>query len=305
MLGANAILEFKDADGNLVLDGKDIVTASPDFGDIGSGYNEWFISLRLNAAAVAKWAEATRNASRRPEGENYIAIFMDGVELMKPRVQHEINSDSCTITGNYDRASAEYWAGIISAGSLPFALRDVQLTATGPELGEKSIQTSLTAGVIGMILIMLFMIAYYRVPGVIASIALLAYVGIIGVTLVITQVNLSLPGIAGIILSVGMAIDANIIIFERIKEELRSGKTLKASVRSGFKRALTAILDSNITTLMVAAVLWFFGTGPIVGFAQVWFIGVIVSMFTAITVTRLLLNQIVGMNITNAKLYGL
>jgi len=305
MLGANAVLEFKDADGNLVLDGKDIVTASPDYGNIGNGFNEWFISLRLNNAAVGKWAEATRNASRRAEGENYIAIFMDDVELMRPRVQNEINSDSCTITGSYDRASAEYWAGIISAGSLPFALKDVQLTATGPELGEKSIQTSLIAGAIGMLLIMLFMIAYYRVPGLIASIALFAYIGIIGVTLVITQVNLSLPGIAGIILSVGMAIDANIIIFERIKEELRSGKSLNASVKSGFKRALTAIIDSNATTLMVAAVLWFFGTGPIVGFAQVWFIGVIVSMFTAITVTRMLLNQIVGMNITNAKLYGL
>jgi len=307
MLGANAVLEFKDSNGNVVLDGRtDIIDASPDYGDVGNGYNEWFIALRLNSNAVGKWAEATRSAAARAStGENYIAIFMDGVELMSPRVEREINSDTCTITGNYDRASAEYWAGIISAGQLPFALKDVQLTATGPALGEKSIQTSLIAGLIGIILIMIFMIAYYRLPGLVASIALVAYVGIIGVTLVITQVNLSLPGIAGIILSIGMAVDANIIIFERIKEELRSGKTIRSSVKSGFSRALTAIIDSNITTLMVAAVLWHFGTGPIVGFAVVWFIGVLVSMFTAITITRWLLNQIVGMNITNAKLYGI
>jgi protein-export SecD/SecF family membrane protein len=305
MLGASAVLEFKDSDGNNVLDGSDVVSASSAYGDIGNGYNEWFITLKLNSAAVAKWAIATGTASRKPEGENYIAIYMDETELMKPRVQNEINSDSCTITGNYDRASAEYWAGLISAGSLPFALKDVQLTATGPSLGEKSLQSSLISGAIGMLIVMLFMIAYYRVPGLIASIALCAYVGIIGVILVITQVNLSLPGIAGIILSVGMAVDANVIIFERIKEELRGGKTIRAAVSSGFKRAFTAILDSNITTVMVAAVLWIFGTGPIVGFAQVWFIGVIVSMFTAITVTRWLLSQLFGMNITNTKLYGL
>ena len=305
MLGANAVLEFRNSDGDVVLDGKDIANANADYGDMGNGYNEHFISLKLKSEAVAKWSEATRIAAGKPSGENYIGIYLDGQVMMMPTVREQLNSDSCTITGNYDRASAEYWAGIISAGQLPFALKDVQLTATGPALGEKSIQTSLTAGAIGMILVMLFMIAYYRLPGLIASIALFAYIGIIGVVLVITQVNLSLPGIAGIILSVGMAVDANVIIFERIKEELRSGKSLKTSIQSGFNRALTAILDSNISTLIVAAVLWFFGTGPIVGFAVVWFIGVLCSMFTAITVTRWLLNQVVGMNIKSAKLYGL
>jgi len=149
------------------------------------------------------------------------------------------------------------------------------------------------------------MTVYYRLPGFIASIALVAYIAIIGVTLVITQANLSLPGIAGIILSVGMAVDANVIIFERVKEELRSGKTIKASVSGGFHRAFTAIVDSNITTLIAAVVLWIFGSGPIIGFAVTLFMGVIISMFTAITVTRWLLNQIVRMNITNGRLYGL
>ena len=305
MLGANAVLEFRDSDGNIVMDGKDIESASANFGNTGKGYNEYFISLKLKPEAVPKFALATRQAAAKPSGSNYIAIYLDNSQMMAPRVEHEINDDSCVITGNYDKSQAEYYAGIISAGQLPFALKDVQLTATGPALGEKSIQTSLIAGAIGIALIMIFMIAYYRLPGVIASIALFGYMGIISVVLVITQVNLSLPGIAGIILSTGMAVDANIIIFERIKEELRSGNSLRVSIKSGFSRGFTAVFDSNLTTLIVAAVLWYFGTGPIVGFAVVWFIGVLVSMFTAISVTRWLLNQIVGMNITNAKLYGL
>jgi len=305
MLGASAKLEFKDSDGNVVMDGKDIASAVANYGNMGKGYSEYFISLKLKPDAVKKFAEATRIASTKPDGSNYIAIYLDGEEMMKPRVEKEINDDSCVISGNYDKATSEYYAGIISAGQLPFALKAVQLNATGPSLGEKSIQTSLIAGAVGMILVMIFMIAYYRLPGFIASVALCAYVGIIGVILVITQANLSLPGIAGIILSVGMAVDANVIIFERIKEELRSGNTIRVSIKSGFHRAFTAIVDSNITTLIAAVVLWIFGTGPIVGFAVTLFIGVCVSMFTAISVTRWLLNQIVGMNITNAKLYGL
>ncbi|MCL1858713.1 MAG: protein translocase subunit SecD [Oscillospiraceae bacterium] len=306
MLGANAVLEFRDSDGNIVMDGKDIESAVASFGDARGYGNEYFISLKLRPEAVSKWAEATRIAAAKSStSENYIAIYLDDNLMMRPSVEKELNTDSCMITGGYDRAGAEYYAGIISAGQLPFALKDVQLTATGPMLGEKSLETSLIAGLIGIILVMIFMTVYYRLPGFIASIALVAYIAIIGVTLVITQANLSLPGIAGIILSVGMAVDANVIIFERVKEELRSGKTIKASVSGGFHRAFTAIVDSNITTLIAAVVLWIFGSGPIIGFAVTLFMGVIISMFTAITVTRWLLNQIVRMNITNGRLYGL
>jgi len=309
MLGANAVLEFRDSkdpdDFNIVLDGKDIESAVANYGDArGYGY-EYFISIKLKPEAVSKWAEATRIASYKTDGNNYIAIYLDNNLMMAPNVEHEINSDSCVITGNYDKAGAEYYAGIISAGQLPFALKDVQLTATGPMLGEKSIETSLLAGAIGMLLVMIFMIVYYRLPGFIASIALIAYVAIMGVTLILTQINLSLPGIAGIILSVGMAVDANIIIFERIKEELRSGKVIRASIKSGFRRALTAIIDSNLTSIIAAIVLINFGTGPIVGFAWTLLVGVIVSMVTAISITRWLLNQTVGMNITDGRLYGL
>ena len=304
MLGASAVLEFRDAEGNVVMDGKDIESATADYGDSRGRGPEWFISLKLKPEAVSKFAEATRIAAGKPSGQNYIAIYLDENEMMRPNVENEINSESCIITGQYDKASAEYWAGIISAGQLPFALRDVQLTATGPMLGEKSIETSLLAGAIGTLLIIAFMIAYYRFPGFIASIALLSYMGIIGITLVLTRTNLSLPGIAGIMLSIGMAVDANIVIFERIKEELKSGKAIKAAIKAGFGRAFTAILDSNITTLIAAAVLWNFGSGPIVGFAMTLFMGVLISMFSAIVITRWLLNQTVGMNITNGRLYG-
>jgi len=306
LLGANAVLEFRNSDGGVILTGKDIANASAAYGkisDMASAEN--YISLEIKADALPKWTEATRIAAAKPAGQNYIAIYLDGQLMMQPSVKNVLTDARCSITGGYTKATAEYYAGIIAAGQLPFALKDVQLTATGPALGEKSIQTSLMAGAIGMLLVMLFMIAYYRLPGFIASIALFGYVGIIGVTLVVTQANLSLPGIAGIILSVGMAVDANVVIFERIKEELRMGNSLNTSVHSGFKRAFTAIIDSHITNLIAAVVLWIFGTGPIIGFAITLFIGTLVSLFTAITVTRILLNQMIGMNIKNAKLYGL
>ena len=305
-LGASAVLEFADADGNTVLDGKDIRSAYAAYGDTGRGYAEYHVALELNSDAVSKFAEATRlAAARASDGTNYISINLDGNIISSPSVEREINSDTCVITGNYDLAGAEYLAGIISAGNLPFELVDIQLSATGPVLGERSLQTSLFAGAIGIALVIIFMISIYRLPGVVAAIALMAYVGIIGVTLVITQTNLSLPGIAGIILSIGMAVDANVIIFERIKEELREGKSLKPAVKGGFSRAFTAILDANLTTLIVAVVLWVFGTGPIIGFATVLFMGILISMFTAIVVTRILLNQLVEMNIGNEKSYGI
>jgi protein-export membrane protein SecD len=313
-LGAAAVLQFRDADGNVVMDGSDVRSAVALHDVIDeTGIPQWYISLTLESASVSKFAEATRIAASRAgewddelqRGKNYIAIYLDDTPISVPNVHQEINSPSCIISGDYNRDRATYEAGIINAGHLPFTLREVQLNATGPSLGMRSLQTSLIAGAIGMVMIMIFMIAYYRLPGVISAIALVAYTAIIGIVLVISPTNLSLPGIAGIILSIGMAVDANVIIFERIKEELRSGKSIKKSIESGFKRALVAIIDSNLTTLIVALVLWNFGSGPIVGFAMTLFIGVLVSMFTAISVTRWLLNQIVGMNVRNSKLYGL
>lgn len=305
LLGASAVLEFRDNEGNVLLEGKDIKRATrQQRQDQTTGAVSEVVSVEFNSDAVEKFAKATREAAARPESENYIAIYLDDVEQSKPRVEKEINDDGCIIEGSFTQESAEYLAGIISAGRLPFNLKEVQLTAIGPVLGEKALSTSLIAGAIGIVLVIVFMIAFYRLLGVISSIALVGYVGIIGVVLVLTKANLSLPGIAGIILSIGMAVDANVVIFERIKEEARAGKTMTAAVESGFHRAFTAIIDSNITTLIAALVLWIFGTGPIVGFATTLFIGVVASMFTAITVTRLLLNRVVAFKIKNNKVFG-
>ncbi|MCL2774518.1 MAG: protein translocase subunit SecD, partial [Oscillospiraceae bacterium] len=311
-LGASAVLQFRDADGNVIMDGKDVSNAKTVYGNAGNGYNEYYISLTLKSEAVSKFSAATAAAAAQSgqydssgRAKNYIAIYLDENQVSAPSVSKQIDSDSCIITGSFTKASADYLSGVISAGKLPFALKDVQLTATGPSLGQESLQTSLFAGALGVILVMIFMIAFYRLPGFIASIALVAYVAIMGIILVISQTNLSLPGIAGIILSVGMAVDANIVIFERVKDELRNGKTIRTSMEHGFKRALTAVIDSHMTTLIASIVLWIAGTGPIVGFAITLFIGVLLSLFTAVVVTRWLLNQIVGMRITHARLYGL
>jgi len=160
------------------------------------------------------------------------------------------------------------------------------------------------AGLIGIILVMIFMIAVYRLPGLVASLALIAYIAITAICIVLFKVNLSLPGIAGIFLTIGMAVDANVVIFERIKEELNFGKSLKAAVKSGFNRAFTAVIDSNITTLIAAVVLWIYGTGAIQGFAITLFLGVVISLFTALLLTKSLLNAFVGLGVRNIKLFG-
>jgi len=178
------------------------------------------------------------------------------------------------------------------------------LRSVGPTLGEKALETSLFAAAIGILLILVFMVVCYRLPGLMADIALVAYIAIVTFIMSFFRINLSLPGIAGIILSVGMAVDANVIIFARMKEELSLGKTVKTAVDSGFNRAFIAILDANVTTMIAAVVLYYFGTGPIQGFAITLAIGTLVSMFTAIVITKFLLRQLVGLKIKNMSLFG-
>jgi len=307
MLGSTAQLEFRDHAGNVIMTGADIEYAIAQYGNTGKGYSEHHIVLKVKDKA--KFAEITKAAANRVDGENYIAIYLDDEELQRPRVDSQyaatgIDSDSAIISGNYTAEAAKQTANLISSGQLPFTLVERSMRSIGPTLGERALETSLFAGLIGLIMVIILMVVYYRLPGVMSCIALLFYVAIVAIILALTRANLSLPGIAGIILSIGMAVDANVIIFERIKEELRSGKTVRSSVDQGFKRAFTAILDSNLTTLIAAVVLWGFGTGPVVGFAITLFIGVLVSFFTAITVTRLLLNIIVDMGVRNNWLYG-
>ncbi|MGE4283972.1 MAG: protein translocase subunit SecD [Clostridia bacterium] len=307
-LGATAELQFVDPDGNVIMSGREVESARAQYGQYAEGKPAGnFVSLTISDEGTKKFGEATGRVSSQENqqaGKNYIAIKLDEAEISVPRVDEQINTKDVVISGAFTAEEAGWLANLINAGKLPFSLKDVELRSVGPTLGEKALETSLIAGGIGILIVFAFMLLYYRVPGFIADIALIAYIAIVAIIMAGIRVNLSLPGIAGVILAIGMAVDANIIIFERIREELRAGKTLRASIDSGFSRAFTAIIDANITTLIAAAVLWRFGTGPIKGFAVTLSIGILTSMFTAIVITRFLLRQTVGMNIKNSKLYG-
>ncbi len=307
LLGSTAKLTFVDADGNMVLDGStDIKGAEAMYGPVNStGNSEHYVQLTLTSEAIQKFADATRAAAARSsEQKNYISIMMDDQPISSPRVSEEINSETCIISGSFETAAdAATLANQIKSGALPFALTTVAQDTIGPELGEKALPSSLLAAAIGILIVMIFMIFFYRIPGLIADLALAYYIGIIGLVLGVARVNLSLSGIAGIVLSIGMAVDANVIIFERMKEELKLGKTIKASVDAGFKKAFSAILDSNITTIITCVVLYLSGIGTIRGFAVTLALGVVVSMFTAIIITKFLLKQLVHLNIKNRKLF--
>ena len=305
-LGATAQLKFVDSNGDEVLTGSDVKTASAEYGQTSQmGSASHYVSLTLTAEGSKKFAEATGRISALPQGQNYIAIMMDDLLISAPSVDMRIDSEDCMITGDFDAESAKVLAANIRSGQLPFSLSQVELRAISATLGDTALKTSLFAGLIGIILVMLFLLFFYRLPGLLADIALAADIAIVGIILANLHVNLTLPGIAGIILSIGMAVDANVIIFERIKEELKIGKTVRSSVDAGFNRALSAIIDSNITTIISAVILIVLGTGTIKGFGITLLIGVIVSMISAIFITKFLLKQMVGMNVKNLWLYGI
>ncbi len=310
-LGTTAVVEFQDADGKVWLSGADIASAKYQYSAVDeTGIAQHHVVLEFTKEGHDKFVEATKTIASRTDGKNYLSIQMDGEEISAPMVDTKyastgIDSDSAIITlGNSaDADSASYLANIIAAGQLPFTLDCVKLQAVGASLGERSLQSSLLAGLIGIILVMLFMMIIYRVMGVISCLALTLYSAVFAVLIAVFHINLSLPGIAGIILTVGMAVDANVVIFERIKEELHLGKTLRYAIDAGYKGALRAIIDANITTIIAAVVLWIFGTGTIISFAQTLFIGVILSMIIMLFVTKLLLKAAVGLRITNPKAY--
>lgn len=306
LLGSTAKLTFMDADGNVVMEGSDVAGASYKFGQISEqGGSEHYVELKLSESGVEKFSAATANAvSKASEGKNYISIMIDETPISSPMVKETITSDTCVISGSFDQASASMLANQIKSGQLPVALNAIESSTVGAELGETALSSSLWAAFIGIILVMIFMLIFYRLPGLVADIALIGYIGIMCFIIGAFRINLSLSGIAGIVLSIGMAVDANVIIFERVKEEIRSGKTVRASVDAGFHRALSAIIDGNITTLIAAVVLWLSGVATVQGFAVTLFIGVVLSMLTAITLTKFLLKQIVGLNVKNTKLYG-
>lgn len=301
LLGATAQLTFEDESGKVYLTGADVKNASASYGPAtGTGVNMHHVVLELKDAK--KFGDVTETVSKLED--NILHIVLDGEKISSPEVHERIENETAVITGNFDAESAKYLADIINAGQLPFTLERVELRAVGATLGDRALETSIFAGLIGLVLIMVFMIAYYRLPGVSATISLLFYVGFFAVLMSVLRVNLSLAGIAGILLSIGMAVDANVIIFERIKEELATGKTVRSAINSGFHRATSAIVDSNITTIIAALVLYFLGSGTIQGFALTLGLGIVISMFTAIFLTRALVYIFYGFGLKKPGLYA-
>lgn len=281
-------LTFVGPDKVTILTGKDVKDANAYAGED----NQPTIGLELNETGKKKFAEATQKFLGQP-----ITIFMDAEELTSPTVQAVISDGKAVITGSKDLAEATRQAQIIKSGALPVTLKAVSVKTVGATLGANALPLSLKAGGVGILVILIFMMLYYRAPGMIADISLILYVVLVLGTFSAINATLTLAGIAGFLLTVGMAVDANVLIFERIKEELRTGKSIKSSVDAGFHRALSSILDSNITTIIAALVLYTIGTGAVKGFALTLMIGITISVFTALTSTKFLLKLAVEMGL--------
>ncbi len=301
-LGKPGSLSFMSADGAEVLTGTDVDEAQAGTQQDQMGNSQYVVQLTLTKEGAEKFALATSLAA---PNHDIIFIMYDGMIVSAPSVNEPITDGVAVITGMASYEEAEKLASTIRIGGLKLELEELRSNVVGAQLGEAAIQTSLMAGAIGMALVILFMIVTYFVPGFAASLALGIYVGLIVILLNAFEITLTLPGIAGIILSIGMAVDANVIIFARIREELATGKTVRSSMKIGFQKALSAIIDGNVTTLLAALVLGIKGSGTVKGFAQTLALGIIVSMFTALFVTRMILNALYELGLKDAKFYGI
>ena len=263
---------------------------------------EYVVSLKFKSKGTKSFANATAAAA---PSKKVIYIVYDGKVISYPAVQSEISNGEAVISGSFKTYnSAEELASMIRIGALPVELKEVQSQVVGAQLGQDAIQSSLLAGAIGFALVVLFMIVFYRLPGIAASIALVFYLVVMLVGLNALDITLTLPGVAGIILNIGMAVDANVIIFTRIKEELAKGKTVQSSIKLGFDKALSAIIDGNVTTLIAAFVLYIKGSGTVKGFATTLAIGIILSMFTALYITKILLKAMYALGVDDIKYFG-
>ena len=289
--------EIKEA-GDIILDGSDIQDADAGWYN-EYGLNKYVVSLVLNDSGRVKFADATSKHINEA-----IAIVYDGEVISAPVVQQALTEGKAEISGNFTAEEAENLATTIRVGALPLELRELRSNVVGASLGAEAVKTSLLAAGIGVILVFLFMAFRYRMQGVAADIALTIYIGLMIVCLNLLEITLTLPGLAGIILSIGMAVDANVIIFSRIQEEIGVGKTVKTSIKLGFSKAFSAIIDGNITTLIAAVVLYALGSGTVKGFATTLALGIILSMFTALFVTKFILNAFFDMGIDKEKYYG-
>lgn len=299
-LGKPGSLEFQTEDGETVLSGSDIKTAEAKTGqNQDTGAAEYMVELQLNEEGKEKFAKATEENIGKQ-----IAIIYDGETISSPNVDEKIPDGMAYINGMSSFEEAEELASTIRIGGLKLELEELNSQVVGAQLGEEAISTSLKAGVIGLIIVFIFMCVVYLLPGLASSIALLIYTGIVLVLLNAFDITLTLPGIAGIILSIGMAVDANVIIFARVREEITDGKSVKSALRLGFQKALSAIVDGNVTTLIAAVVLWLKGTGSVKGFAQTLALGIVVSMFTALVITRMIINAFYAIGIRKEKFYA-
>lgn len=307
-MGKPGALEFLDEDNyakfaageeyEVVLSGSDIKNAGASIDNSGT-VKEYVVELAFNDEGTKKFAEATAANIGKP-----IYIIYDGEVVSYPTVQSAITGGSAVINGMKDDEEAERLAQTIRIGALPLTLKELRSNVVGATLGKDALSTSLKAGAIGMVIVAVIMIAVYLLPGVVSVFALIAYVVLTLLCLNGLNASLTLPGLAGIVLSIGMAVDANVIIFTRIKEEIGAGATVKSAIDAGFNKALSAILDSNITTLIASVVLYIMGTGTIKGFALTLGIGIVLSMFTALFVTKNLLKAVYTLGLKNPKLYG-
>lgn len=298
-LGKPGSLEFQDSEGKVVLDGTDVKSATAQIQEDNSGKKRNMVSLEMTKEGKKKFADATQKNLGKP-----IAIVYDGQVISSPTVNSAITNGQAVIEGDFTYEEAEELASTIRIGGLQVELEEINSSVVGAQLGEEAISTSLMAGAIGLAIIFVFMCVVYLLPGLASSIALCIYTGIILVLLNAFDITLTLPGIAGIILGIGMAIDANVIIFARVKEELAAGRNVKTALKKGFQKALSAILDGNITTLIAALVLGLKGTGTVKGFAQTLALGIVVSMFTALVVTRVIIFAFYAIGLRSEKLYG-
>lgn len=304
---ANAILEelgkpgsliFVDETGKEILTGNQVESAKPAQMD-QNGMKSYLVQLTFTDEGAKAFAEATTaNVGKR------IGIIYDGEVVSSPVVREAITGGQCTIDGMTSYEEANNLAATIRIGSLSLELEELRSNVVGAKLGQEAISTSLKAGAIGFGIVALFMMIVYLIPGVAATIALALYVGLILILLTAFEVTLTLPGIAGIILSIGMAVDANVIIFTRIKEEIGKGKTVHSAIKTGFNKALSAIVDGNVTTLIAAVVLYLRGSGTVKGFATTLAIGIVLSMVTALFITRIALYALYHLGFENARFYG-
>lgn len=300
VIGRTAQLTFRTADNNVILDGSHVKNASSSVyqGMETALMGTYTVDLEFDSQGADAFTKATQDimdgkiVSTTEFNSNQILIYLDDQLVSDPAVTYVINSSACLITGRFSSQEAANIAALIRGGSLPVSLKEVQTEIVGPTLGIDAARTSLIAGVIGIGLIFIVMIAFYQIMGVVADIALAIYILLVAWIMVLFHSVLTLPGIAGIILSIGMAVDSNVIIFTRIKEEIAVGKSVRVAVQSGFKRALGTIIDSQVTTVIAAVILFEFGTGSVRGFAMTLLIGIVVSIFTAVVISQMLLNVI-------------